>query len=114
MNPDPDDGPAERRPLFELPPFPDLLDGSAAQQDKRGALIRRDAALAARVQRPHILAVPVIGAPPLRPDPDDPDVADILYAFDLEPWQVGLAPPPRRIRWRAPFVRAWLKLTGRW
>ena len=40
--------------------------------------------------------------------------ADILAAFDVKPWAVGLAPVPRWIRIRAPFMRLWLRITGRW
>ena len=39
---------------------------------------------------------------------------DILMAFDVKRWHVGLAPVPRWIRIRAPFMRLWLRITGRW
>ena len=43
--------------------------------------------------------------------------ADVLAAFNLKPWHVGLAPAPPLTRWQRctrPLLRAWLKITRRW
>jgi len=39
---------------------------------------------------------------------------EIMRAFDVKPWHIGLAPVPRWVRIRAPFMRAWLKVTRQW
>jgi len=36
----------------------------------------------------------------------------ILDAYGLKPWHAGLAPAPRWVRYRAPFKRLWLRITG--
>lgn len=39
--------------------------------------------------------------------------ANILAAFNLKAWQVGLAPVPRHVRMWAPVRRVWFRLTRR-
>lgn len=39
--------------------------------------------------------------------------AEILKAFDLEPWHVGLAPPPQEVRLRAALARSWRRAARR-
>lgn len=36
-----------------------------------------------------------------------------LDAFGLKPWQLGLAPAPRLVRWTRPLRRAWYALSWR-